>query len=636
VSRATLGAEETVGRSASTSELRHRTFVAALLALLLSAFCAAHAWGAATWLSTVNISAAGQDAFEAQVTMNEGGDAVAVWDRSDGANSRVQAAFRPAGGSFSAPVNISAAGQDAVAPQVAIDQTGDAVAVWERSDGTDVRVQAAFRPAGGSFAAPTNISDAGENALDPHVAMDQVGNAVAVWQQSDGTDLLVQAARRSAGGSFGTPAPLSATGADALSPQVAMGQVDDAVAVWLRSDGTTNRVEAATGSASGGFPAAVPLSDAGEDALGPQVTMNEGGDAVAVWERFDGADQIVQAATRAAGGGFSADVDLSAVGENATRPQVAIDRAGDAVAVWDRSDGTNFRVQAASRPAGGSFGMPGNLSAAGQDADFPEVAMDEAGDVVAVFRRNDGVNFRVQAASRPTGGGFGTPVNLSAAGQDAELPQVAMDEEGDGVAVWRRPNGTNRIVQAAGYDAVAPQLRNVSIPGSGSTGSPVSFSVSPFDVWGPVSTRWSFGDGASASGKSVSHTYCSGGARQAKVTATDAVGNSTSATRPISIAASNEFSFGKVKKNKKKGTAKLAVEVPGAGTLELAKTKKVKGTSADAACNGEVNLGVKAKGKARKKLNKKGKAKVKAKVRFTPTGGSPNTESKKVKLKRKR
>ena len=39
---------------------------------------------------------------------------------------------------------------------------------------------------------------------------------------------------------------------------------------------------------------------------------------------------------------------------------------------------------------------------------------------------------------------------------------------------------------------------------------------------------------------------------------------------------SNDFSFGKVNKNKKKGTAKLTVEVPAPGELDLAKTKKVK------------------------------------------------------------
>ena len=41
---------------------------------------------------------------------------------------------------------------------------------------------------------------------------------------------------------------------------------------------------------------------------------------------------------------------------------------------------------------------------------------------------------------------------------------------------------------------------------------------------------------------------------------------------------------------------------------------------------------MKPKGKAKKKLNNRGKAKVKANVTYTPEGGEPNNESKKIKL----
>jgi hypothetical protein len=47
--------------------------------------------------------------------------------------------------------------------------------------------------------------------------------------------------------------------------------------------------------------------------------------------------------------------DLSAAGQNAFNPEVAVDAQGNAIAVWRRFDGTNFIVQAAVRAAGGSF-----------------------------------------------------------------------------------------------------------------------------------------------------------------------------------------------------------------------------------------------------------------------------------------
>jgi hypothetical protein len=101
---------------------------------------------------------------------------------------------------------------------------------------------------------------------------------------------------------------------------------------------------------------------------------------------------------------------------------------------------------------------------------------------------------------------------------------------------------------------------------------------------------------------------------------------------PGGDAVSNEFSFGKVKKNKKRGTAKLTVSVPGAGELELAKSKKVKGADERVDGAGEAKLRIKPKCKAKGKLNDLGKAKVNAAVTFAPDGGEPSTQSKRVKL----
>ncbi len=99
----------------------------------------------------------------------------------------------------------------------------------------------------------------------------------------------------------------------------------------------------------------------------------------------------------------------------------------------------------------------------------------------------------------------------------------------------------------------------------------------------------------------------------------------------------NEFSFGKVKKNKRKGTAKLTVIVPGPGDLELVQTKKVKPQEERAGGQGEskVKLAIKPKRRPRKKLREKGKATVTAEVSYTPDGGEPTTQRKKIKLIKK-
>jgi hypothetical protein len=110
---------------------------------------------------------------------------------------------------------------------------------------------------------------------------------------------------------------------------------------------------------------------------------------------------------------------------------------------------------------------------------------------------------------------------------------------------------------------------------------------------------------------------------------------------------SNAFSFGKLKRNKKKGIAFLFVKVPGPGQLGLAgpglRPLGLGGAAkALAVAGGTVKLpiaphkkGRKAR-KLRKRLKRKGKARVKARVTYVPTGGAANTKVRKLKLIRKR
>ena len=102
---------------------------------------------------------------------------------------------------------------------------------------------------------------------------------------------------------------------------------------------------------------------------------------------------------------------------------------------------------------------------------------------------------------------------------------------------------------------------------------------------------------------------------------------------PLGVPPPNGFSFGKLKRNKKKGTAKLTVTLPGPGELEL-NGKLAKPDSESASAAGDAEVDVKPKGKAKTKLAKNGKARLTVAVTFVPTGGSAATQLKKVKLKK--
>ena len=156
-----------------------------------------------------------------------------------------------------------------------------------------------------------------------------------------------------------------------------------------------------------------------------------------------------------------------------------------------------------------------------------------------MWTRSNASNEIVQAAVRPvTGGTWQTPSDLSASGQDAARPQVAFDPFGNALAVWQRYNGTNQIVQGAGYDAAGPFLNALRIPAAGTAGQSLTFSVSPLDSWSALApTSWSFGDGSAASGSSVAHSFTAPGSYTVTVTGADVLGNTTTASGTIAIGA---------------------------------------------------------------------------------------------------
>src|SRR6267154_1105351 len=61
--------------------------------------------------------------------------------------------------------------------------------------------------------------------------------------------------------------------------------------------------------------------------------------------------------------GWLPPVDLSEPGEHAGSPHVVLDSEGNATAVWDRWNGAETMVESAYRPAGESWAAPADLSA---------------------------------------------------------------------------------------------------------------------------------------------------------------------------------------------------------------------------------------------------------------------------------
>ena len=151
----------------------------------------------------------------------------------------------------------------------------------------------------------------------------------------------------------------------------------------------------------------------------PQVAVDAAGDAVAIWERHVGGGNRRGESERPTGGDWSEPEVLSLPGEEGERSQVTIDAAGNAIAVWITEESIgSFVVRSAVRPPGGKWSGPEDVSDSISAAGSPRLAIDAASETVAVWTAFDNPDVLVQGAVRSTDGEWSEPDDLSPAGQD--------------------------------------------------------------------------------------------------------------------------------------------------------------------------------------------------------------------------
>jgi hypothetical protein len=139
-------------------------------------------------------------------------------------------------------------------------------------------------------------------------------------------------------------------------------------------------------------------------------------------------------------------------------------------------------------------------------------------------------------------GGTGADVERSRADSVEASDTVPTRSHSTAQGARSRPGRALRApafaLEAVGYDSAGPELRALRIPARGRVGGRIRVSVAPLDLWSTVaSTRWRFGDGKSAGGRSAVHLYRRPGRYPVVVSSRDTLGKSTTAARIVHVAA---------------------------------------------------------------------------------------------------
>jgi hypothetical protein len=212
----------------------------------------------AGWSVPVQISAISANLISLQIAADANGNAIAVWqDALSGRQALFASRLDAISGVWSSAQVLNDSTHNAFLPEIAVDGTGSMLVVWfEATDAAqaigviDIGVVAnRFLAATTTWGGPKNVQPPGDPAgQEPNVAVDAVGNAIAVWlQPAPGNTIqyeLWSAVFTVSGSTWGAPLKLmtdaaaySQIGTDQV-PKIAMDANGDAVVVWYQQTDT--------------------------------------------------------------------------------------------------------------------------------------------------------------------------------------------------------------------------------------------------------------------------------------------------------------------------------------------------------------------------------------------------------------
>ncbi len=422
-------------------------------------------------------------AYDPQVAFDAAGNGAAVWSQFDGLRKNVWASrYTASTTAWSPPVLIETNnGGDADVPQIALDNAGNALVVWEQSDSTRRNIWAnRYTAASQSWGTAQLLeTDNVSFATAPHLALANSNNGngtgMVVWEQSDGSRKSIWARRYNAVNDQWDVASVIETSAeDANAPQIAADANGNFVAVWRGYDGLVhqrynvwaNRYVAGAGWGSAALisnnttdPAAIGDALVSRNADTPHIAMDAAGNALAVWTQ---ATSIYANRYTAGVGWGSAQLIENDVKWAASAPRIAMAANGHAYAVWEQyadavlGDATPpFKNIMANRYVAGLGWQSATLVETNNTghAQTPQVAVDSFGNATVVWRQWDETHYSIWSNRFfRASGQWGTAALIEADNTgDAVNPQVAMDAAGNALAVWSQNNGTRSSIRVNRY-----------------------------------------------------------------------------------------------------------------------------------------------------------------------------------------
>ena len=399
-----------------------------------------------TWSKPFTLSQTGLFAAEPEIMVNENGTIIAVWSINNGTNFVIQASRSTDGGrTWTNPQDLSEtiAGEDARNPRLAINDNDAAIVIWEKRVGANIRVQRSYSTNGGvSWSSPpVEISPPGD-ADSTKLVFNNNGNAVAVWRLLSGGIYETEVSRSPDNGNNWSTTTLSPIGITTENPDVCLNNSDEAIAIWEQTVGLDVLIrERHSANAGVSWTPVTDISPAGDDYTQGKIALNENSVGIVVWKIMSAGIQTVQMRnTLDAGVSWKPVQDLSVSQVGLYTPFITINNSNHAVAFWTRNiSGNPIPETSYTKDSGGNWSTPRILSPNDSINDHPEITMNNNDIVVPLYAQKINAQLITQTSASFDGGvNWTIPQYISQPGADENFHDVTANDSNVILGIWDR------------------------------------------------------------------------------------------------------------------------------------------------------------------------------------------------------
>jgi hypothetical protein len=239
------------------------------------------------------------------------------------------------GSGWGAPVQLNYADRVAVQPKLAINAAGDAMAIWQEgdynSDSYDQLWSRRYTPGSGWEAAQRVDGGSTTSPEDAQIALDELGNAVAVYTSSG--NVMANSHERIAG--WGMPSALQCIAGFCFEPQIAFDRHGSAFVSWIQSGTRTAHEIYRSRRFGNGWGAAELIAGAAQEYQDHRFAIDNRGSEMFLVTDVTAISSSILAIRNIPGRGWTRqvlDVRYDAISRSKT--QLAVDGSGGALAIW--------------------------------------------------------------------------------------------------------------------------------------------------------------------------------------------------------------------------------------------------------------------------------------------------------------